>query len=159
MAESYKLGGLDSFDDEFWATLLWDIRLIEGRGRTRKIGIKEETMCFMVFYCVSIKYGIVVTRSRRVLCKGRLTASEQWLWEHRSGWEPGSQKSARVDDAPMYETTIFLFSFCDRECIINKIEIILHIGLNSLSVDTEGSNGRKRSGLFNRIFVTYQSLL
>lgn len=59
----------------------------------------------------------------------------------------------------MYETTIFLFSFCDRECIINKIEIILHIGLNSLSVDTEGSNGRKRSGLSNKIFVTYQSLL
>lgn len=79
MAESYKLGGLDSFDDEFWATLLWDVRLIEGRDRTRKIGIKEETMCFMVFYCVSIKYSIVVTRSRRVLCKGRLTASEQWL--------------------------------------------------------------------------------
>lgn len=159
MAESYKLGGLDSFDDEFWATLLWDVRLIEGRGRTRQIGIKEERICFMVFYCVSIKYSIVVTRSRRVLCKGRLTASEQWLWEHRSGWEPGSQKSARVDDAPMYETTIFLFSFCDRECIINKIEIILHIALNSLSVDTEGSNGRKRSGLSNRIFVTYQSLL
>lgn len=61
MAESYKLGGLDSFDDEFWATLLWDVRLIEGRGRTRMIGIKEGTMCFMVFYYIGIKYSIVVT--------------------------------------------------------------------------------------------------